>query len=120
MFCSTCGAPLEGAKSCANCNKEALVTASEPMAKPVKESKPNVLAIIGLIVAIVGGASFSWIGAILGIIALIQIRKKEGREGGKGLAIAAIVISVLVTVISIVAALAFLFGLGITLLPTYN
>ena len=50
--------------------------------------KTNTLAIVGFILAFL----FSFVGGILGIIALNQIKNSAGAEGGKGLAIAAIVI----------------------------
>jgi uncharacterized membrane protein len=50
--------------------------------------KTNTLAIVGFILSFF----LSWIGSILGIVALSQINKSAGMEGGKGLAIAAIII----------------------------
>lgn len=55
------------------------------------QSKTNTLAIVGFILSFF----FSFIGSILGIIALVQINNSDGREGGKGLAIASIIIGVI-------------------------
>ncbi len=57
---------------------------------PAPKPKTSTLAIIALILAIACGP----IGAIVGVIALIQIKKSEGQLGGEGLAIASIVLSV--------------------------
>ncbi|MEQ8280661.1 MAG: DUF4190 domain-containing protein [Deltaproteobacteria bacterium] len=57
---------------------------------PDPKPKTSTLAIIALILAIACGP----IGALVGVIALMQIRKSQGQLGGEGLAIASIVMSV--------------------------
>ena len=60
--------------------------------------KTNTMAIVGFILSFF----FALVGAILGFIALGQIKNSNGAEGGKGLAIAAVIIGLLSTVISII------------------
>ena len=52
------------------------------------------MAIVGFILSFF----LSIVGAILGFIALGQIKKSNGAEGGKGLAVAAVVIGLLWTI----------------------
>jgi uncharacterized membrane protein len=74
------------------------------MAQPVPlppvpaSQKTNTLAIVGFILAFL----MSFVGGILGIVALSQINKSGGVEGGKGLAIAAIVIGFLPILVIVV------------------
>ena len=56
--------------------------------------KTNSMAIVGFILSFF----FAIVGAILGFIALGQIKKSNGTEGGKGLAVAAVVIGLLWTI----------------------
>lgn len=72
---------------------------------PSPSSKPKTsgLAIAALILAIL----FFPVGFVLGIIALIQIRKSDGALGGQGLALAAIIIpGIMIPVVGILAAIA--------------
>ena len=97
MFCSKCGAPLNGAAFCSACGTSVVVAPSAAPANPTGSSYPqapttNGLAIAGFVVSIVGFFFLNWLGLVFGIIALNQINKSEGRQGGRGLAIAAIVI----------------------------
>lgn len=96
MFCSKCGAPLNGAAFCSACGTSVVVAPSAP-ANPTVSSYPqptttNGMAVAGFVVSIVGFFVFNWLGLVFGIVALNQINKSEGRQGGRGLAIAAIVI----------------------------
>ena len=96
MFCSKCGAPLNGAAFCSACGTSVVVPPSAP-ASPNYSGVPqapstNALAIAGFVVSIVGFFFLNWLGLVFGIVALNQINKSEGRQGGRGLAIAAIVI----------------------------
>jgi Domain of unknown function (DUF4190) len=99
MFCSKCGAPLNGAAFCSACGTSVVVPPSAPAA-PNFSGVPqapttNGFAIAGFVVSIVGFFFLNWLGLVFGIIALNQINKSEGRQGGRGLAIAAIVIGTL-------------------------
>lgn len=73
---------------------------------PAPQEKWNVLAIVGFIVAFF----VSIVGAVLGFIALSQI-KKTG-EKGRGLAIAAIIIGLVWFVINILMIIGFIAALG--------
>ena len=64
---------------------------------PVQQ-KTNTLAIVGFVTSFF----FAFIGSILGIVALSQIKASNGTEGGKGLAIAAIIIGFIPVVIIVV------------------
>jgi peptidyl-prolyl cis-trans isomerase B (cyclophilin B) len=66
-----------------------------PLSAP---QKTNTLAIVGFILAFL----MSFVGGILGIVALSQINKSAGVEGGKGLAIAAIIIGFIPILIIVV------------------
>lgn len=127
MFCSKCGAALNGAAFCAECgtsvvvvpnstqSTSAPVSANPPSNNVGQSPKTNVLAIIGFVISIVGFVWFNWLGVVLGVVALNQIKKSEGREGGRGLAIAAIVIGaldVLLIGLTIVASLLTLATMG--------
>ena len=96
MFCSKCGAPLNGAAFCSACGTSVLVVPSAPVnlnvAAAPQTTTTNGLAIAGFVVSIVGFFMFNWLGVVFGIVALNQIKKSEGRQSGRGLAIAAIVI----------------------------
>ena len=59
--------------------------------------RTNTLAILSLVAAFVA----SFVGVVLGILALLQIRRSG--EAGRGLAIAAIVIGILVTAFFVLA-----------------
>ena len=59
--------------------------------------RTNTLAILSLVAAFVA----SFVGVVLGIVALLQIRRSG--EAGRGLAIAAIVIGFLVTAFFVLA-----------------
>ena len=59
--------------------------------------RTNTLAILSLVAAFVA----SFVGVVLGIVALLQIRRSG--EAGRGLAIAAIAIGVLVTAFFVLA-----------------
>ena len=59
--------------------------------------RTNTLAILSLVAAFVA----SFVGVVLGIVALLQIRRSG--EAGRGLAIAAIVIGLLVTAFFVLA-----------------
>jgi uncharacterized membrane protein len=63
--------------------------------------KTNTLAIVGFVLAFF----LSFVGAILGLVALDQIKKSAGMEGGKGLAIAAVVIGFVPLVVIFLLAL---------------
>jgi hypothetical protein len=96
VFCSKCGAPLNGAAFCSACGTSVVVAPSAPV-NPNYSGVPqapstNGLAIAGFVISIVGFFFLNWLGLIFGIVALNQINKSEGRQGGRGLAIAAIVI----------------------------
>jgi hypothetical protein len=100
MFCSKCGAPLNGAAFCSACGTSVLVAPSAAPGNPTASSLSGVpqapttngLAIAGFVISIVGFFVFNWLGVVFGIVALNQIKKSEGRQSGRGLAIAAIVI----------------------------
>lgn len=62
----------------------------------MSKQETNILAILGLVLAFV----FSPAGFVLGIIALMQIRRNP-HQAGKGLAIAGIICSVLLTVLPV-------------------
>lgn len=119
MFCSKCGAPLNGAAFCSACGTSVVVTPNVTSApqNPTMGGFPqtpttNALAVAGFVVSLVGFFWFNWVGAVFGIVALNQINKSGGREGGRGLAIAAIVIGGLFVVIPALAVLGYLAALG--------
>jgi len=64
---------------------------------PVVARRTNTLSILALVAAFVA----SVVGIVLGIIALVQIRKSG--EAGRWLAIAAIIVGVLVTIYFVVS-----------------
>ena len=105
MHCSNCGTALSADTSfCANCGtpKAAAVSAQAPQpvivnSNPYVQSapatgSPNSLAVAGLVVAIATialcGGTLSFVGAILGHVALGQIKRNP--QPGRGLAIGAI------------------------------
>lgn len=100
MFCSKCGAPLNGATFCSACGNSVVVTpnvTSAPTATPTYGTVPqapsaNPLAIAGFVLSLVGFGYLNWLGVVFGIIALNQIKKSNGTQSGRGLAIAGIVI----------------------------
>ena len=63
---------------------------------PVATQKFNVLAIVGFVLSLF----LSIIGAILGVIALVQIKRTGQR--GRGLALAAIIIGVVFFIIGVI------------------
>jgi hypothetical protein len=86
-------------KSSKPVNKQPEQTTASPAAAPVAKpagTKTSGLAIAALILAFIPGLTL--IGLILGIVALVSI-KKSG-EKGKGLAIAAIILSVVFMLVS--------------------
>lgn len=107
MYCSKCGAPLNGASFCATCGTAANAAPVPtqpvtPTAQPnygnppfgtpqygAPESSINGLAIAGFVVSLI---CISIVGLILSMVALNQINASNGRQGGKGLAIAGVVI----------------------------
>lgn len=98
MFCSKCGAPLNGAAFCSACGTSVVVepaptaTATQTTGAATQAPTTNPLAIVGFVVSIVGVGWFNWLGVVFGIIALNQIKKSNGAQSGRGLAIAGIVI----------------------------
>lgn len=74
--------------------------------------KTNTMAIVGFILSFF----FALVGAILGFIALGQIKNSNGAEGGKGLAVAAVIIGLLSTVTFIIV----FFVLPVILATTYG
>jgi len=73
----------------------------EPIPPQPVQKKTNTLAIVGFVLAFF----LSFVGAILGIISLNQIKQSGGAEGGKGLAIAAIVIGFLPILVIVILSL---------------
>jgi uncharacterized membrane protein len=65
------------------------------------QNKTNTLAIVGFILSFF----FSFVGAILGLVALDQIKKSAGMESGKGLAIAAVIIGFVPIVVIVILAI---------------
>lgn len=110
MFCSKCGAPLNGASFCASCGTPAVVvpsatatptvspTAPNPVyvtpQLPVGGSRTNGMAIASLVTSLV---CFGFLGIIFGIVALNQIKSSAGTQTGQGMAIAGIVIGSITT-----------------------
>ena len=105
MHCSNCGTALSADTSfCANCGtpKAAAVSAQAPQPVIVNNNpyvqsapatgSPNAMAVAGLVVSIATiplcGGTLSFVGAILGHVALNQI--KQNPQPGRGLAIGAI------------------------------
>lgn len=78
--------------------------AEAPMVKPA--TKTSGLAIAALILVFIPG--LTWIGLILGIVALVSIKKSGDK--GKGLAIAAIILSIVFMLISVAAVWAVYFA----------
>lgn len=113
MFCSKCGAPLNGAAFCSSCGTSVVVTptpntTSAPTASPSHGSVPqkpsaNPLAIAGFVLSLVGFGWLNWLGVVFGIVALNQIKKSNGTQSGRGLAIAGIVIGGLGAIVIVLA-----------------
>lgn len=62
--------------------------------------KTSVTAVLGLVVSLIGCCLPAGpLGALLGVLALLNVRRSRGRLGGKGLAVAAIIIGVLNTLL---------------------
>ena len=80
-----------------------------PGYQPQPPQRTNTLAIVALVISIVAQAQ---VGLVLGIFALVQIKKTH--ERGRGLAIAAVVIGAISTVV-LIAVLIYLNANGITL-----
>ena len=138
MHCSNCGTALAtGTSFCANCGTPATPSAA-PAAAPAApqyapQPAPNYaypqqptaptegLAIASLIVSLATllftGGVLSFVGAILGHIALSNI-KKSGK-GGRGMAIAGIAIGWAVTAFWIIAAVV-IFGVAAGSYNFYN
>jgi hypothetical protein len=140
MHCSNCGTALAtGTSFCANCGTPATPSAPpaapqyapQPVPQPVPASNyaysqqpaapTEGLAIASLIVSLATllftGGIFSFVGAILGHIALSNI-KKSGK-GGRGMAIAGIAIGWAVTAFWIIAAV-IIFGVAAGSYNFYN
>ena len=108
MFCSKCGAPLNGATFCASCGTPAIITSGVPVQPdPVQQSptsyqmppnqygvpmvpKTNGLAVAGFVTSL--ACLGLPLGFILSLVALNQIKKSPIPQGGKGLAIAGAII----------------------------
>lgn len=73
---------------------------TENVPAPVPTQKTNSLAIVGLILAFF----FPFVGLILSIVALNQIKKRN--EGGKGLAVAGTILSAVLLVLEIITIIA--------------
>ena len=71
-----------------------------PPTSPVPQ-KTNTLAIVGFVLAFF----FSFVGSILGLVALDQIKRSAGKESGKGLAIAAVIIGLVPIVVIVLLTL---------------
>ena len=71
-----------------------------PPSYPIVQ-KTNTLAIVGFVLSFF----FSFVGGILGIVALGQINKSNDMESGKGLAIAAIIIGFIPIVVIVILAM---------------
>ena len=70
--------------------------APRPGTVPTGQAKTSGMAITSLVLGILGLLSCgltALVGLVLGIIALVKIKKSEGQMGGEGLAIAGIVVS---------------------------
>ena len=115
MFCSKCGAPLNGAAFCSACGTSVVMT---PNASPTPTAAPtygvtpqtrsaNPLAIAGFVISLVGFGYLNWLGVVFGIIALNQIKKSNGTQSGRGLAIAGIVLGGFGVLVVILLAVAF-------------
>lgn len=98
LYCSRCGQWLSSWRP---------IQTAEPIQPPAQAQPPlvialprtNSLAVAGFICALVGffifGVALGPLAAVLGAVALSQIRKSDGNQGGKGFAIAAIVLGAL-------------------------
>lgn len=76
---------------------EPTMTAAHPHAVSQKP-KTSVSAILSLVFGILGLCTAGLtgiVGLVLGVVALIGIKKEEGRLGGKGLAIGGIIVSII-------------------------
>ncbi len=98
-FCANCGTPVQAAAPAAPAAPaQPVVTPGAPYA-PRPVASTNGLAIASLVVSIAAGlvscGTLSFIGAILGHVALNQI--KTSRQGGRGLAIGGIVTGWVIT-----------------------
>ncbi len=112
MFCSKCGAPLNGAAFCSACGTAANSAPAQPYTTPTQPTYGNTpyqtpygqpapqitngLAVASLVVSLVCLAP---VGFILGLVALNQIKESNNTQGGKGLAIAGITIGAVYMVI---------------------
>lgn len=136
MHCSNCGTALAtGTSFCANCGTPATPSATPaapqyapqpvPASNYAYSQQPTAptegLAIASLIVSLATllftGGIFSFVGAILGHIALSNI-KKSGK-GGRGMAIAGIAIGWSVTAFWIIAVV-IIFGVAAGSYSLYN
>ena len=105
MHCNNCGTALStGTSFCANCGTPKGAPAAAPQAQPVvvnnnpyvqaapATGSPNSMAVAALVVALATlllcGGTLSFVGAILGHVALGQIKRTN--QPGRGLAIGAI------------------------------
>jgi hypothetical protein len=112
MFCSKCGAQLNGAAFCSACGTAANSAPAQqftpptqptygtiPYQTPYGQPAPqttNGLAVASLVVSLVCLAP---VGLILGLVALNQINESNGTQGGKGMAIAGVTIGAVFTAI---------------------
>jgi hypothetical protein len=95
MYCPKCGKENpDDAQLCHSCGS---VLMSTPTQSQNADTKTSGLAIASLILGILSAFIITGIAAIiLGIVALVKIRKSSGQLKGKGLAVAGIGISIIV------------------------
>lgn len=111
MFCSKCGAPLNGAAFCSACGTAVNAAPAQPYTPPTQPTygttpyqqpygapapQTNGLAVASFVVSLVCLAP---VGFILGLVALNQIKESNNTQAGKGLAIAGVAIGAVYMVI---------------------